>query len=142
MATPIEMPKLGTTVEECTLVAWRTRKGDRVSTGEVIAEIETDKAAFEIAAPVDGTVLATFFDEGATVPVFTNICVIGDPGESADQFRPQTIPSSRAQAEVARPSPAPGPVAVAPLAAQQAGGAPHEGWPTLPALQRQAGLRL
>jgi pyruvate dehydrogenase E2 component (dihydrolipoamide acetyltransferase) len=108
------MPKLGTTVEECTLVAWRRRSGDRVSAGEVIADIETDKAAFEIVAPVDGVLLATFFDEGATVPVFTNICVIGDPGESADQFRPQ---GSLPQAETPRLAPAPAPAEVTPLAA-------------------------
>jgi pyruvate dehydrogenase E2 component (dihydrolipoamide acetyltransferase) len=107
------MPKLGTTVEECTLVAWRRRSGDRVSAGEVIADIETDKAAFEIVAPVDGVLLATFFDEGATVPVFTNICVIGEPGESADQFRPQ---GSLPQAETPPPAPAPAPAEVTPLA--------------------------
>ncbi len=113
MPTAIEMPKLGTTVEECTLVAWRRRSGDRVSAGEVIADIETDKAAFEIVAPVDGVLLATFFDEGATVPVFTNICVIGEPGESADQFRPQ---GSLPQAETPRPAPVPAPAEVTPLA--------------------------
>ena len=46
--------------------------------GEIIAEIETDKATFELAAPVDGTLLGAFFEEGALVPVFTNICVIGN----------------------------------------------------------------
>ena len=126
MPTPVEMPKLGTTVEECTLVAWRRRSGDKVSAGEVIADIETDKAAFEIVAPVDGVLLATFFDEGATVPVFTSICVIGEPGESADQFRPSALPGSQPQAEVARPSATPAPVEVAPLAAPQAGGPPVE----------------
>lgn len=112
------MPKLGTTVEECTLVAWRRRSGDRVSAGEVIADIETDKAAFEIVAPVGGILLATFFDEGATVPVFTNICVIGDPGESADQFRSQ---GSLPQAETPRPAPAQAPAQVTPLAAPPVG---------------------
>ena len=64
------------------------RKGEAVAAGDVIAEIETDKATFEITAPVDGTVLETFFEEGALVPVFTNLCVIGEPGESAEAFRP------------------------------------------------------
>jgi pyruvate dehydrogenase E2 component (dihydrolipoamide acetyltransferase) len=82
------MPQLGNTVEECLLTRWLKQTGDAVSAGDMIAEIETDKTTFEVTAPVDGTVLATFFEEGALVPVFTNIFVIGDPGESVDQFRP------------------------------------------------------
>ncbi|HXP59527.1 MAG TPA: dihydrolipoamide acetyltransferase family protein [Dongiaceae bacterium] len=89
MAIPVEVPKLGNTVEECLIAKWRKHKGERVSAGEVVAEIETDKATFEVTAPVDGTVLETFFDEGALVPVFTNLFVIGEAGESADAFRPQ-----------------------------------------------------
>jgi pyruvate dehydrogenase E2 component (dihydrolipoamide acetyltransferase) len=88
MATPVEMPKLGNTVEECLLAKWKKHKGDLVSSGEILAEIETDKATFELAAPVDGTLLATFFDEGVLIPVFATVCVIGSPGEDAEQFRP------------------------------------------------------
>jgi pyruvate dehydrogenase E2 component (dihydrolipoamide acetyltransferase) len=88
MATPVEMPKLGNTVEECLLAKWKKNLGDLVASGEIIAEIETDKATFELAAPVDGTLLATFFDEGALIPVFANVCVIGSPGENVEQFRP------------------------------------------------------
>ena len=89
MAIAVEVPKLGNTVEECLIAKWCKRKGERVSIGEVVAEIETDKATFEVTAPVDGTLLETFFDEGALVPVFTNLFVLGEPGESADAFRPQ-----------------------------------------------------
>src|SRR5207302_11347641 len=88
MATPVEAPKLGNTVEECLISTWLKRKGDAVAAGDVVAEIETDKATFEVTAPVSGTVLATFFDEGALVPVFTNLFVIGEPGEPLDAFRP------------------------------------------------------
>src|ERR1017187_3695771 len=89
MAIAVEVPKLGNTVEECLIAKWCKRKGERVSIGEVVAEIETDKATFEVTAPVDGTLLETFFDEGALVPVFTNLFVLGEPGESAEAFRPQ-----------------------------------------------------
>jgi len=91
MATPVEVPKLGNTVEECLVAKWRKRKGEAVSAGEVVAEIETDKATFELQAPVSGTLLETFFDEGALVPVFTNLFVIGEPGEDAGAFRPQGL---------------------------------------------------
>jgi pyruvate dehydrogenase E2 component (dihydrolipoamide acetyltransferase) len=82
------MPKLGNTVEECLLAKWKKNIGDLVSNGEIIADIETDKATFELAAPVDGTLLATFFDEGVLIPVFANVCVIGSPGENVEQYRP------------------------------------------------------
>jgi pyruvate dehydrogenase E2 component (dihydrolipoyllysine-residue acetyltransferase) len=88
MATPVEVPKLGNTVEECLISRWVKRKGEAVAAGDLIAEIETDKATFELTAPVSGTVIETFFEEGALVPVFTNLVVIGEPGESADAFRP------------------------------------------------------
>lgn len=96
MATPIEVPKLGNTVEECILTKWQKKKGDPVSAGDAIADIETDKATFEITAPVDGTILELFFGEGALVPVFTNLCVIGSAGESVEPFRPQATAGTTA----------------------------------------------
>ena len=123
MATPVEVPKLGNTVEECLIAKWRKQKGDNVSAGEVVTEIETDKATFEVTAPVGGTLLETFFAEGTLVPVFTNLFVIGDPGESTEAFRPQSaapaapaatapVASSQAPAaavKTARPAPLPPP---------------------------------
>src|ERR1035437_1429976 len=118
MAIPVEVPKLGNTVEECLIAKWRKHKGEHVSAGEVVAEIETDKATFEVTAPADGTVLETFFDEGALVPVFTNLFVMGEPGESVDAFRPQgavaateapptaTPDAPKVDRQVARPAPA------------------------------------
>lgn len=106
MATPIEMPKLGNTVEECLLVRWNKHPGDRVSAGDLVAEIETDKATFELTAPVDGTILGVFFPEGELVAVFTNICVIGNPGESIDQFAPQKLGPQDKATESAPAAPA------------------------------------
>jgi len=107
MANPVEVPKLGNTVEECLIAKWRKHKGERVSAGEVVAEIETDKATFEVTAPVDGTVLETYFDEGALVPVFTNLFVIGAEGENTDVFRPRSaaVPEVAAAAEAAEAAP-------------------------------------
>ncbi len=90
MPTPVELPKLGNTVEECLIAKWIKHPGDTVETGETVVEIETDKAVQEIASPVSGTVLATFFPEGDYVPVFTNLFVVGIPGESVDAFRPNS----------------------------------------------------
>src|SRR5271157_1552061 len=98
MAIPVEVPKLGNTVEECLIAKWRKHKGERVSAGEVVAEIETDKATFEVTAPVDGTVLETYFDEGALVPVFTNLFVIGEEGENTDAFRPRSAAAPKVAA--------------------------------------------
>jgi pyruvate dehydrogenase E2 component (dihydrolipoamide acetyltransferase) len=98
MATPVEAPKLGNTVEECLIAKWIKAKGDPVSSGETIAEIETDKATFELPAPVGGTLLETFFPEGALVPVFTVICAIGEPGEDVEALRPKAVGPAAAAA--------------------------------------------
>jgi pyruvate dehydrogenase E2 component (dihydrolipoamide acetyltransferase) len=92
MATAIEMPKLGNTVEECLIARWRRQPGDTVAAGEVLADIETDKANFELASPAGGTLLAVFFRDGDLVPVYTNVCVVGAPGENIDQFKPPATP--------------------------------------------------
>jgi pyruvate dehydrogenase E2 component (dihydrolipoyllysine-residue acetyltransferase) len=118
MATPVEVPKLGNTVEECVVARWCKQKGDAVSAGDVVAEIETDKATFEVTAPVNGTLIATFFEEGALVPVFTKLFVIGEPGESVEGL-PQVseaeptngaVPVQRAVPSTAPPVSTPQPV--------------------------------
>jgi pyruvate dehydrogenase E2 component (dihydrolipoyllysine-residue acetyltransferase) len=106
MAKPVEMPKLGNTVDQCIVTKWRKQKGDRVSAGDVIAEIETDKATFEVPAPIDGTLLETFFDEGMLVPVYTNLFVIGEPGENAGFFRPPSSAVTAAGSSAPGPAPA------------------------------------
>jgi pyruvate dehydrogenase E2 component (dihydrolipoamide acetyltransferase) len=95
MATPVELPKSGNTVEECVIGRWVRQAGDAVSPGDILAEVETDKATFEITAPVGGTLLATFFPEGALVPVFTTVCVIGAAGEDVEAFRPGAAVGTR-----------------------------------------------
>src|ERR1019366_2527558 len=105
MAAAVEMPKLGNTVEECVITRWMKHKGDSVVDGDPVVEIETDKATFEVTAPVAGTLLDTFFEQGTLVPVFTNLFVIGSPGESVDAFRPQAAKPQAAPAqETAQPT--------------------------------------
>ena len=125
MAKAVEMPKLGNTVEDCVLVAWHKHKGDPVQPGDVLAEIETDKATFDLVAPAAGTVLELFFDDGAMVPVFANVCVIGEVGEATEDFRPKTPVPAAPQAPLA--SGANGSAAPAPLAPAGAAPTPSDG---------------
>jgi pyruvate dehydrogenase E2 component (dihydrolipoamide acetyltransferase) len=114
MATPVIMPKQGQSVETCVIVAWKKNAGDPVKAGEVICEVETDKATFEVEAPAEGTLLAVFYPVGSDVPVLTPIAAIGKQGENVDSLR-----KGGAQA----PAPAAGPAA-APAAGPVAGPAP------------------
>src|SRR6266446_4361950 len=79
----IQMPKLSDTMTEGTLVSWKKKKGDKVSAGEVIAEIETDKATMEWESPEDGTLTEIYIEEGGKVNVGDKIAFIGDEGEEA-----------------------------------------------------------
>jgi pyruvate dehydrogenase E2 component (dihydrolipoamide acetyltransferase) len=117
------MPRLGNTVEDCLLAAWRKHKGDAVAAGEVIAEIETDKTNFDLTAPVDGVLVETFFEEGALVPVFTVICAIGSMGENVNDLRPKS-PDATREPRVAVPAAEPSATAASP--APDSNGVPIE----------------
>jgi pyruvate dehydrogenase E2 component (dihydrolipoamide acetyltransferase) len=84
MATTVIMPKQGQSVETCIITKWFRNKGEKVSTGDILFSYETDKAAFDLESPADGTLLEIFFGDGAEVPVLENVAVIGQPGESTD----------------------------------------------------------
>ena len=77
----IQMPKLSDTMTEGTLVAWKKKKGDQVSAGEVLAEIETDKATMEWESPEDGTLTEIYVQEGGKVNVGDKIGFIRGEGE-------------------------------------------------------------
>jgi len=79
----VQMPKLSDTMTEGTLVAWKKKKGDQVSAGEVLAEIETDKATMEWESPEDGTLTEIYVQEGGKVNVGDRIAFIGEEGEEA-----------------------------------------------------------
>ena len=70
------MPKLSDTMTEGTLVAWKKKEGDQVSAGEVLAEIETDKATMEWESPEDGTLADIYVQEGSKVNVGDKIAFI------------------------------------------------------------------
>src|SRR5262249_4102766 len=113
----IQMPKLSDTMTEGTLVAWKKKKGDRVSAGEVLAEIETDKATMEWESPEDGTLTDIYVEEGGKVTVGDKIAFIRGEGEEAPQKQaaeqkkqeePEPVEQKQKepQAETEKPAPA------------------------------------
>jgi len=109
----IQMPKLSDTMTEGTLVAWKKKKGDQVSAGEVLAEIETDKATMEWESPEDGTLAEIYVQEGGKVNVGDKIAFVRGQGEEAPkQEAPEQKKKSEAaeekkpQAETEKPTPA------------------------------------
>jgi len=93
----IQMPKLSDTMTEGTLVSWKKKKGDKVSAGEVIAEIETDKATMEWESPEDGTLGEIYVEEGGKVNVGDKIAFIGGEGEEAPkkEEKPKAEPKEK-----------------------------------------------
>lgn len=84
MANIVEMPKLGFDMAEGTLVRWVVGEGSPIERGQVLAEIETDKATVEVESSFTGVVHRHLLPEGEIVPVGTPIAVIGEAGESID----------------------------------------------------------
>ena len=91
----IQMPKLSDTMTEGTLVAWKKKKGDRVSAGEVLAEIETDKATMEWESPEDGTLSEIYVEDGGKVNVGDKIAFIGGEGEKAPKEEKEKKPEAK-----------------------------------------------
>jgi pyruvate dehydrogenase E2 component (dihydrolipoamide acetyltransferase) len=113
----IQMPKLSDTMTEGTLVAWKKNKGDHVSAGEVLAEIETDKATMEWESPEDGTLTEIYVQEGGKVNIGDKIAFIGGEGEEAPkeeapkqkedkQPKPTEQEKEKSQTETKKPAPA------------------------------------
>ncbi len=112
MPTDILMPALSPTMEEGTLSKWMVKEGDSVASGDVIAEIETDKATMEVEAVDEGTIGSIEIAEGTEgVKVNSVIAVLLGEGESASDAKPAAAPAPDAPAEPAPAAEAPAPVA-------------------------------
>jgi pyruvate dehydrogenase E2 component (dihydrolipoamide acetyltransferase) len=139
------MEALSPTMEEGRLVEWKKKEGEKVSTGDVLADVETDKAIMELVARADGVLLKQVVREGTTVPVSSLVAVIGQPGEdvsalvngaggapapaapkaaAAAPAKPVEAPTEkpREAAQAAAPAPAPAPAAPPPPPAAAPGG--------------------
>ena len=122
MAETINMPKLGFDMAEGLLVRWVKQVGEPINKGDVLAEIETDKATVEVESSVSGVVLQLIAEQGTMVPVNAPIAVVGEAGEKVES---KTVDSgSKAAAPAATPAPQSAP---APAPVAQAASAPSAG---------------
>jgi pyruvate dehydrogenase E2 component (dihydrolipoamide acetyltransferase) len=103
MASEITMPKLSDTMEEGTLVSWKKSVGEMVKRGDIIAEIETDKANMDLEAFVSGVLLETRVKPGEVVPVGTVIALVGEAGEKPAAKQPEEPEMTVAEAERTKP---------------------------------------
>ena len=102
MPTPIKMPALSPTMEEGTLARWLIKPGDKVSAGDIMAEIETDKATMEFEAVYEGTLASIAVEEGSEgVKVGTVIAMLAEEGEDVDEAA-KASPAGGESAEQAR----------------------------------------
>jgi pyruvate dehydrogenase E2 component (dihydrolipoamide acetyltransferase) len=134
MANIIEMPKLSDTMTVGTLVKWLKKEGDAVKSGDILAEVETDKATMELESFFDGTLLSVFIPAGSQVPIGAALCAVGKPGEKVAAPEAKAPPAAPAAPPDAPPA---APATPAPAAAPAA--APVSKAPVPPAAADPAG---
>src|SRR6056297_2350005 len=81
MAESILMPKQGNTVESCIILEWKKEEGQAISEGEILCEVETDKATIEVESTATGTLLKRLYGVDVDVPVQVPIAIVGEQGE-------------------------------------------------------------
>ncbi len=115
MAEVILMPRLSDTMTEGVIAAWHKKVGDNVKKGDLLAEVETDKATMDLESYKDGTLLFTGTDKGGKVQVNDLLAIIGKPGEDISSLvksggaATAPTPAAKADTTAAAPSPAPAP---------------------------------
>ncbi|MEO0411248.1 MAG: pyruvate dehydrogenase complex E1 component subunit beta [Pseudomonadota bacterium] len=127
MAIDLQMPAMSPTMEEGTLAKWLVKEGDNVVSGDILAEIETDKATMEMEAVDEGTIAKIVVTEGTeNVAVGTVIAVLAEEGEDVSAAAskeavapPAAASSAEAPAEAPAPAPSPAPVASPPTPAAE-----------------------
>lgn len=97
MATVINMPRLSDTMEEGTVAAWLKKVGDKIEEGDILAEIETDKATMEFESFNEGTLLHIGIQEGETAKVDTLLAIIGEEGEDISEYLSGNASEAKAQ---------------------------------------------
>src|SRR5690348_448372 len=112
----INMPKLSDTMEEGTIVEWKKKSGDQVKSGDVLAEVESDKATFDLEADADGT-LQILVEQGVPAKIGAPIARIGDAGAPAPEPAKPKAPETAKQPAKENEPEKPAPVAEKPAAA-------------------------
>lgn len=97
MASEVLLPKQGNSVESCIIVSWKVDEGASVAKGDVLMEVETDKATMDVESTADGVLLRRLVAEGDDVPVLSPIAVVGEPGEAVDSGAGGTRAEATAQ---------------------------------------------
>lgn len=113
MAEIVYMPKLSDTMTEGVVAEWNKKVGDEVSSGEVLAEIETDKATMEFESFYDGVLLHIGVEKGATAPVNALLAIIGEKGEDVEKIIAEAeanAPTAEEELKEEAPKPEPAPV--------------------------------
>ena len=103
MAIPVEMPKMSDTMEEGVLVSWQAEEGDELSAGDIIAQVETDKATMDLEVYDDGVLLKKVIAEGDAVPIGGLIAILGEEGEDVSDILQQYEDKGAGGAEAAAP---------------------------------------
>jgi len=122
MAETIHMPKLGFDMAEGTLVRWIKTEGETIMKGDVLAEIETDKATVEVESPAAGTVLKLLANQGDVLPINTPIAVVGEPGENVSETpgaENKPMAASPAQPQTLQEQSAPAPTTLPPVSSME-----------------------
>jgi pyruvate dehydrogenase E2 component (dihydrolipoamide acetyltransferase) len=122
MATKVTMEALSPTMEEGRLVKWNKNEGDEVKAGDVLAEVETDKAVMELVARGDGVLRKRIANEGDASPIGTLLAVIGTKDENIDSIIGGAAPAAASAPGAAPAAPAAAPAPTASAAAQPAQG--------------------
>src|SRR6476646_677106 len=109
MASKVIMPKLSPTMEEGQIARWLKKEGDKVSMGEPLAEIDTDKATMEMQALANGVLRKILINDGESAPLGQLIAVIGEPDEDIATLLSEASAAANTPAPSPTPTPAPAP---------------------------------
>lgn len=114
MAAEILMPRQGQSVESCIIIEWRKQEGDAIAEGDILCEVETDKATFEVESTAAGSLLSILHPADADVEVLKPIAIVGEPGEDLSAWKtsgatepvkdePKAAPAPSAQPTASQP---------------------------------------
>lgn len=149
MAETITMPKLGFDMQEGTLVRWVRNEGEEIKKGDVLAEIETDKATVEVESSASGVVRRLLVDQGAVVPIGAAIAIVGgkdepisEPAAEAGKTGKPGSPPAKPAAPVQEQQPTSGPKPAAPAPVLQAPAGPVKASPLAKRMAREGNVDL